>query len=211
MAHARKGKLFHSEEPIFRRRGPEMCERSNGRANFKATRLYPSWCCIRKTRARSVRATLGSAAIAANGALGISSETCCVERRIGRRTASSIPPAETLRAVANSKSSLSASPRLLTKTGMAKGKRDQRRRSAKVLVVTRIPSPIVIYDRAEHPTGQNLRYTAESIRKRREPVNNRVNSGILVVLKPLSRGNIGLYATDHWFRSGAIRLALNGS
>ena len=153
----RIGKHFHTGELSFRCRnrvGP--CDRSRGRENFKATRLYPSPCCIRKTLARRVFATLGRAAIAANGALGISSETC-VDRGIGRRTASSIPPAETLRAVANSKSSLFVSPRLLTKTGIAKGNRDQRLRSAdEVLMVTHTPSFVIQHDTGKHPTGQNL-------------------------------------------------------
>jgi hypothetical protein len=40
-----------------------------------------------------------------------------------------MPPAETLSAVANSRNSLSTSARLLTKTGIAKGKRGHCRRS----------------------------------------------------------------------------------
>jgi hypothetical protein len=46
--------------------------------------------------------------MAAKGALGISSKTLA-EDGIERRTATSIPPAETLSAVANSKNSFSVS------------------------------------------------------------------------------------------------------
>jgi|SRR5580700_2300990 len=84
---------------------------------------------MRNTFARRLRATRGRAAKAASGALGISSKTWAVEG-IERRTATSMPPAETLRAVANSKNSFPVSAPLLTKTGIAKGRRGHRRRSA---------------------------------------------------------------------------------
>ena len=123
-------KHFHTDEVTFGCRAfIRGCELTNGRENFSATRLYPSPCCIRNTLARRFRATGGKVANAAKGALGISSETCAA-LGIEWRTAISIPPAETFKAVANSRNSLSASSaRLLTKTGIAKGRRGQRRRS----------------------------------------------------------------------------------
>ena len=75
-----------------------------------------------------MREALGSAAAVANGALGISSETCA-ESGKERRTATSAPPAETFRAVANSRNSFPFSSRLRTNTGIARGRRVQRRRS----------------------------------------------------------------------------------
>ena len=126
-ANCGMGKDFHTEEVSFRR-GLAGVWLTSGLENFKPTRLYPSPRCMRSTLARRFRMTLGNSAIAANGALGISSPTCATEG-IERRTATSMPPAETLRAVANSRNSCSASVWLLTKTGMAKGNRGHRRRS----------------------------------------------------------------------------------
>jgi len=86
---------------------------------------------------------LGSEDKAAKGALGISRETC-EEGEIERRTASNMPPAETFRAVANSRNSLSFSSRFLTKTGIAKGKRGHRLRSAiAVRPFTHTPSGVI--------------------------------------------------------------------
>jgi len=102
--------------------------------------LKPSACDMRNTLARRFRATLGKDASAAKGALGISSNRCAAAG-IERLTATSMPPAETLRAVANSKNSLSVSARPRTKTGMAKGRRGHRRRSVvAVLRFTHTPS-----------------------------------------------------------------------
>ena len=75
-----------------------------------------------------MREALGSAAAVAKGALGISSETCA-ESGKERRTATSAPPAEILRAVANSRNSFPFSSRLRTNTGMARGRRVHLRRS----------------------------------------------------------------------------------
>jgi hypothetical protein len=125
------GKDFHSEELTFlRRRRAGKRAVAKTRENLRATRLYPSRCCRRKTRARKARAAFGKEFITIKGALGISNETR-VDDGIERRIASNIPPAETFRAVANSSSSLSALLPLLTKTGMAKGNRGQRLRSAR--------------------------------------------------------------------------------
>ncbi len=74
-----------------------------------------------------------------------------------RRTATSIPPAETLMAVANSRNSLSDSIWLLTKTGIAKGKRGHRLRSSDgVLPFTRTLSPISLTGQFKHLRGQSL-------------------------------------------------------
>src|SRR5271163_2060053 len=95
---------------------------------------------MRSTLARRFRAAFGRPANAARGALGISRETWPAEG-MERRTATNIPPAETLRAVANSRYSLSDSAPLVTKTGIAKGKRGHCRRSATgALRITHTPS-----------------------------------------------------------------------
>jgi len=83
---------------------------------------------MRSTLARRLRITAGRDATAARGALGISRETCAAEAS-ERRTATSMPPAETFSAVANSRDSFSPSAWLRTKTGMARGKRGHRLRS----------------------------------------------------------------------------------
>jgi hypothetical protein len=56
------------------------------------------------------------------GATGISSETCA-ESGTERRTATSAPPAEMFKAVANSSISFPSSSRLRTKMGIASGNR----------------------------------------------------------------------------------------
>jgi len=71
---------------------------------------------------------LGNGSRVAMGPLGISSEIFAAAGRKWRK-ANSMPPAETFNAVANSRNSLSCSSGLLTKTGMARGNRGQRRRS----------------------------------------------------------------------------------
>jgi len=83
---------------------------------------------MRVARARRVRAARGRPAVAANGALGISSRTCAA---LGneRRTATNAPPALMLSAVANSRKSFPFSSRLRTNTGIAKGRRVHFRRS----------------------------------------------------------------------------------
>jgi len=83
---------------------------------------------MRRARARRARAALGSAAVAANGALGISSKTCA-DGGGERRTATSAPPAQIFNAVANSRNSLPFSSRVRTKMGMANGNRTHWRRS----------------------------------------------------------------------------------
>ena len=65
---------------------------------------------------------------AATGALGISSRIWATAGKT-RRTATSMPPALTFRAVANSRNSFPFSSRLRTKTGMASGSLDHLRRS----------------------------------------------------------------------------------
>src|SRR5271168_1972515 len=111
---------------------------------------------MRKTLARRLRATAGRAARAAKGALGISRETWAAEG-MERRTATSMPPAETLRAVANSRNYLSGSVWLRTKTGMAKGKRGHCRRSAVGVLpftLTHTPSRLVSTQNFKHLRGQ---------------------------------------------------------
>jgi hypothetical protein len=91
--------------------------------------------------------------VAARGALGISSRTLA-ERGKERRTATRAPPAETLRAVANSRNSLPLSSRLRTKTGMASGKRIHWRRSFSGLrLVTPAPWHVIAYG-LPHLRGQ---------------------------------------------------------
>jgi hypothetical protein len=63
------------------------------------------------------------------GALGISSKTCADSGK-QRRTATNAPPAETFKAVANSKDSFPSSSRLRTKMGIASGRRGHFRFSA---------------------------------------------------------------------------------
>lgn len=79
-------------------------------------------------RARRVREAFGRLVVAASGALGISSRTCADGGR-ERLTATSAPPAETFRAVANSRKSLPVSSLLRTKTGIASGSLGHFRRS----------------------------------------------------------------------------------
>src|SRR5579863_7241249 len=79
-------------------------------------------CVTRTVRARRVRDALGNELPETKGALGISRETCA-ESGKERRTATSAPPAEILRAVANSNNSRPSSSRLRTKIGIASGKR----------------------------------------------------------------------------------------
>src|SRR5207253_60839 len=82
----------------------------------------------------------GSFAVAANGALGISSNSCDESGR-SRRTATRAPAALILSAVANSRNSLPLSSRLFTKTGIANGNRGHLRRSAAPDRITHTPSP----------------------------------------------------------------------
>src|SRR3979411_1300124 len=77
---------------------------------------------MRNILARMLREARGSPANVARGALGISSETCA-DNASARLTATSIPPALILRAVANSRNSLPLSSRLRTKTGSAQSDR----------------------------------------------------------------------------------------
>jgi len=90
-------------------------------------------------RARSVREAFGNELPETRGALGISSETCA-ESGKERRTATSAPPAEMFKAVANSSSSFPSSSRLRTKMGIANGRRDHFRHSVSGLArFNRIP------------------------------------------------------------------------
>jgi hypothetical protein len=77
---------------------------------------------IRTVRARKMRQALGKEFPETKGALGISSKTCA-ESGKERRTATSAPPAEMFKAVANSNSSFPSSSRLRTKMGIASGNR----------------------------------------------------------------------------------------
>jgi len=77
---------------------------------------------MRTVRARRVREAFGNELPETNGALGISRETRA-ESGKERRTATRAPPAEILRAVANSNDSFPSSSRLRTKIGIASGKR----------------------------------------------------------------------------------------
>jgi len=83
---------------------------------------------VRSVRAFRVRAARGRRAIAATGALGISSRICATAGKT-RRIATSIPPALTFSEVANSRNSLPLSSLLRTKTGIASGSRAHLRRS----------------------------------------------------------------------------------
>jgi hypothetical protein len=83
---------------------------------------------VRSVLARSVLAALGRGAIAATGALGISSLIWLTVGRT-RRMATSIPPALTFNDVANSRNSLPFRSRLRTKTGIASGNLVHFRRS----------------------------------------------------------------------------------
>jgi len=83
---------------------------------------------VRRALARNVREARGSDANAATGALGISRRICAMAGSI-RRIATSIPPALTFKAVANSRNSLPLPSRLRTKTGIASGNRAHLRRS----------------------------------------------------------------------------------
>jgi hypothetical protein len=105
---------------------------------------------MRRALARRLREALGKAARAANGALGISSEMAAEGPRT-RRTATSMPPALTLRAVANSRHSLPLSSRLRTKTGIASGNRTHLRRS---------PRTLFVFTQASSLSSFNLVFTA---------------------------------------------------
>src|ERR1700678_43788 len=131
---------FHTVEANFLRRVLTTVRvPTNGRENLSPIRLYVAACSVRTTFASNVRAARGNDANAPKGELGISSEIS-VRNGIARRTATSIPPADTFNAVANSRNSLSCPISLLTKTGMAKGKRGHRLRSpADILAFTDDP------------------------------------------------------------------------
>ena len=119
----RVGKQFHTAEPTFRRFGlPGWFECSSGCANLSPKRWQPALCELRRALARRLRDAFGSEFRVASGALGISKRICALDGRL-LRTANNIPPALTLRAVANSRNSFPFSSRLRTKTGMARGSR----------------------------------------------------------------------------------------
>lgn len=123
------GKSFHIAEASFPTAKRDLADPfSKGRENLRPRRWYPSAWLTRVVRARKVRAALGRLAVAARGALGISSKTCAAFGN-ERRTATRAPPALMLRAVANSRNSFPLSSRLRTKTGIARGSRVHFRRS----------------------------------------------------------------------------------
>src|SRR5207244_2588307 len=97
----------------------------------------------------------GSKANAATGALGISRRIWATAGN-ARRIATNIPPALTLRAVANSKKSLPFPSRLRTKTGIASGNRVHFRRSVDALVPFMQTSPSALALPFEAPHGPNL-------------------------------------------------------
>lgn len=99
-----------------------------GRTNCNPHRFQSSKWVIRRTRARSIRTARGRAACATRGAEGISKEMRD-ERRKVLRIASSTPPALSLSSVLNSTNSFPSESRPRTNTGMARGRRGQRRRS----------------------------------------------------------------------------------
>ena len=108
-----------------------------------------------------------------------------------RRTATSMPPAETLRAVANSRNSLSASDWLRTKTGTARGKRGQRRRSVDgVLPFKPNTHPFLrtIAQRFKHLRGQNLNCRANPRTNPGKSGENQVNFGCSQGLKSVKCG-----------------------
>lgn len=128
---------------------------------------------------------------AARGALGISSETCA-EYGIEWRTAISIPPAETFSAVENSRNSLSASwARLLTKTGMARGRRGHRRRSPPGVLPFTDPSflnphlSFRITQHFKHLRGQKTQFPGKHTRDRGETPIRNYQLWELGVIKPL--------------------------
>jgi hypothetical protein len=109
---------------------------------------------MRSVRARRTLAVLGRAVVETSGAQGISSTTC-VERGKERRRAIKAPPAETLRAVANSRASLPFSSRLRTKTGMASGSRGHLRRSCSgCRRIKQFPRRVGLPVPLQHPRGQ---------------------------------------------------------
>src|SRR4029077_2691547 len=109
---------------------------------------------MRNILARMLREARGSPANVARGALGISSETCADNAR-ARLTATSIPPALILRAVANSRNSLPFSSRLRTKTGIAKGSRLHFRLSVSGLLwLTQAPPVPFVTPCFQHLSGQ---------------------------------------------------------
>jgi hypothetical protein len=121
---------------------------------------------VRKVFARRFLETRGSKVIAPTGALGISNSTW-VAPGSNLRTATSIPPALTFKAVANSRNSLPLSSWLRTKTGMAKGNLAHFRRSAPILGVLIQSSPKWASGSSKHLSGQNL--AKASARGRRKP------------------------------------------
>src|SRR5713101_1794706 len=109
---------------------------------------------MRSILARMLREARGSPANVARGALGISRETCADNAR-ARLTATSIPPALILRAVANSRNSLPLSSRLRTKTGIARGSRLHFRLSVSgPLWFTQTPPVPVLTPCLQHLRGQ---------------------------------------------------------
>ena len=123
------GKTFHTMAEAFRRDAIlGVKEGVRALENSKPSRWYPSAWTMRLNRALSKRALFGSSALPTSGALGISSKKRAA-RGNRRRTATRIPPALMLRAVANSNASLPLPSLLRTKMGIARGSRFHRRRS----------------------------------------------------------------------------------
>ena len=126
-------KHFHTAEAIFRRR-PSASAGQKQRACELQTQQVVA---VGRGAAKSLGAQSSgklsaTGANAATGALGISSRICAIAGR-ARRIATSIPPALTFKAVANSRNSLPLPSRLRTKTGIASGNLAHFRRSLPAL------------------------------------------------------------------------------
>ena len=145
------GKQFHTAEASFRRRVLLGLAFRSGRENFSPSKWQSADRVLRSALARRLREAFGSELSAASGALGISNRICVLAAK-PRRTASSIPPALTLRAVANSRNSFPLPSRLRTKTGMAKGNLGHFRLSV-CLLLERTPPPC---NKAHQPRGSTL-------------------------------------------------------
>jgi len=121
----KKGKHFHIGEGNCPSRSA-YDERA--RENFSPIKWqFWSWT-TRTRRAWRARADWGGRLLSGTGEIGTSKEYCSTSGSI-RRTATNIPPAETFKAVANSKMSLPFSSWQRMKTGIASGKRCHLRRS----------------------------------------------------------------------------------
>jgi len=125
-----EGKTFHTAGPTFLKCLPETAAASvfSGRENFKPTRCWSSRWPTQTALACMIREEVFNPLAGPMGALGISNET---KADLGkeRRTTTKAPPAEMLRAVANSRQSLPLPSWVRTKTGMASWRRAHLRSS----------------------------------------------------------------------------------